>query len=84
VNVCALRDVLVLFETMSSLKVNFNKNMLVGINIPDFWLADAASFLHCRVGNIPFLYLRLPIGGDPRCLAFWNSVVTRLKTKLSG
>ncbi|GAU31811.1 hypothetical protein TSUD_58120 [Trifolium subterraneum] len=36
-NVHALRVVLVLFETMSGLKVNFNKSMLVGVNIPDFW-----------------------------------------------
>ncbi|MCI52296.1 cytochrome P450, partial [Trifolium medium] len=37
-NVLALRTVLVLFETMSCLKVNFNKSMLVGVNIPDSWL----------------------------------------------
>ncbi|GAU10072.1 hypothetical protein TSUD_421240, partial [Trifolium subterraneum] len=34
-NVRALRAVLVLFETMSGLKVNFHKSMLVGVNIPD-------------------------------------------------
>jgi hypothetical protein len=32
----------------------------------------------------PFLYLGLPIGGDPRRLVFWEPVVTRLKNKLSG
>jgi hypothetical protein len=32
-NVRALRAVLMLFETMSGLKVNFNKSMLVGVNI---------------------------------------------------
>jgi hypothetical protein len=57
VNVRDLRAVLVLFETMLGLKANFNKNMLVGVNIPNFWLAEAASVLRCRVGNIPFLYL---------------------------
>jgi hypothetical protein len=55
-NVCALKAVLVLFETMSRLKVNFNKNMLVGVNIPDSWLGEAASIMCCRVGKIPFLY----------------------------
>ncbi|MCI74326.1 cytochrome P450, partial [Trifolium medium] len=34
-NVRALWAVLVLFETMSGLKVNFNKSLLVGVNIPD-------------------------------------------------
>ncbi|WJX25077.1 hypothetical protein P8452_14152 [Trifolium repens] len=83
-NVRALRAVLVLFETMSGLKVNFNKSMLVGVNIPDSWLGEAASVLRCRVGKVPFLYLGLPIGGDPRRLAFWDPVVSRLKTRLSG
>jgi hypothetical protein len=34
-NVRALRVVLLLLELMLGLKVNFNKNMLVGVNISD-------------------------------------------------
>ncbi|CAJ2663689.1 unnamed protein product [Trifolium pratense] len=83
-NVRALRAVLVLFETMSGLKVNFNKSMLVGVNISDSWLGEAASALCCKVGKIPFLYLGLPIGGDPRRLSFWDPVLNRLKNRLSG
>ncbi|PNX58216.1 cytochrome p450, partial [Trifolium pratense] len=37
-NVRALRAVLVLSESMSGLRVNFHKSMLVGVNIPDSWL----------------------------------------------
>ncbi|GAU26521.1 hypothetical protein TSUD_361540 [Trifolium subterraneum] len=48
-NVRALRAVLVLFETMSGLKVNFHKSMLVGVNIPDYWLGEAASALCCKI-----------------------------------
>ncbi|MCI05775.1 cysteine-rich receptor-like protein kinase, partial [Trifolium medium] len=48
-NVRVLRAVLVLFETMSGLKVNFNKSMLVGINIVDSWLRAAVTALHCKV-----------------------------------
>ncbi|GAU48313.1 hypothetical protein TSUD_405300 [Trifolium subterraneum] len=84
VNVRALRAVLVLFETMSGLKVNFNKSMLVAVNISDSWLGEAASALGCRVAKIPSLYLGLPIGGDPMCLSFWEPVLTRLKRRLSG
>ncbi|GAU25960.1 hypothetical protein TSUD_373610 [Trifolium subterraneum] len=67
-NVRALRTVLVLFETMSGLKGNFNKSMLVGVNIPDSRLREAASSLCCSLGKIPFMYLSLPIRGDPRRL----------------
>ncbi|GAU46776.1 hypothetical protein TSUD_402880, partial [Trifolium subterraneum] len=83
-NVHALRVVLVLFETMSGLKVNFHKSMLVGVIIPDSWLGEAASALCCKVGKIPFLYLGLPIGGDSRRLGFWEPMLARLKTRLSG
>ncbi|CAJ2644440.1 unnamed protein product [Trifolium pratense] len=83
-NVRALRAVLVLFETMSGLKVNFNKSMLVGVNIPESWLCEAASTLCCKVGKIPFLYLGLQIRGDPRRLVFWDQILTRLKNRLSG
>ncbi|CAJ2631793.1 unnamed protein product [Trifolium pratense] len=83
-NVRALRAVLVLFESISGLRVNFHKSMLVGVNIPDSWLVEAASALCCKVGKIPFLYLGLPIGGDPRRLCFWEPVLDRLKNRLSG
>jgi len=33
---------------------------------------------------VTFLYLGLPIGGDPRRLLFWEPVVNRIKTRLSG
>ncbi|GAU45885.1 hypothetical protein TSUD_401090, partial [Trifolium subterraneum] len=56
----------------------------VRVNIPASWLNEAALVLHCNVGKIPFLYLELPIGGDPRRLCFWEPVLTRLKKRLSG
>jgi hypothetical protein len=80
----ALRVVLVLFELLSSLKVNFHKSMLVGVNISHSWLHEAASVLRCKVGNVPFLYLGLPVGGDPRRLSFWEPVSTRIRNILSG
>jgi hypothetical protein len=83
-NVRAMRAVLVLFAAVSGLKVNFHKSMLVGVNVAESWLAEAASVLGCSVGRIPFLYLGLPIGGDPRRLSFWDPVVNKIRTRLSG
>jgi len=75
---------LVLFEAMSGLKVNYHKSSLVGVNITDSWLSEAASVLGCKIGKISFVYLGLPIGGDPRRLLFWEPVVNRIKSRLSG
>jgi hypothetical protein len=83
-NVRALRTVLTFFADMYGLKVNFQKSLLVGINIGDSWLNEAASILNCKVGKILFLYLGLSIGGDPRKLAFWELVIATTKTRLAG
>jgi hypothetical protein len=83
-NVRALRAVLTVFADMSGLKVNFNKSMLVGINIAESWLNEAASILNCKVGKVPFLYLGLSIGGNPSRLAFWEPVLHTIKSRLTG
>jgi hypothetical protein len=83
-NVRAMRAVLVLFEALSGLKVNFHKSMLVGVNINESWLIEAAAILRCKMGKIPFHYLGLPIGGNLRRLSFWEPVVNRIKSRLSG
>lgn len=64
--------------------MNFHKSLLVGVNVTDSWLNEAASMLGCKVGKVPFLYLGLSIGGDPRRLSFWEPVVARVKKRLLG
>jgi hypothetical protein len=69
-NIRALRAVLILFEAVFGLKVNFHNSMLVGVNITESWLNEAAIILSCKIGKVPFLYLGLPIGGNPWRLSF--------------
>jgi len=83
-NVRALRVVFSLFAVMSSLKVNFHKSLLVGVNIADSWLNEVASILNCKLGKVPLMYLGLSIAGDPRRLAFWDPVLNTIKSRLTG
>ena len=83
-NICALRAVLILFQDLSGLKVNFTKSLLVGVNVPGSWLAEAAMVLYCKVGSIPFMYLGLPIGGNARHLPLWDPLIKRINSRLSG
>ena len=69
-NIRSMRAILLLFEALSGLKVNFSKSHLVGVNVTSLWLSEAASMLSCRVGAIPFVYLGLPIGGNARQISF--------------
>ena len=83
-NIRILKFLLRLFEFTYGLKVNFHKSMLYWINVSDSWLHEAASVMHCKHGRLPFLYLGLPIGGDPRKIFFWYPLVERIKKRLSG
>jgi hypothetical protein len=83
-NIRAMRATLLLFEALSGLKVNFSKSQLVGVNVHDSWLSEAAMVLNCKMGSIPFVYLGLPIGGNPRRLAFWEPLLYRIKSRLSS
>ncbi|MCH79618.1 RNA-directed DNA polymerase (Reverse transcriptase), partial [Trifolium medium] len=83
-NVRALRGVLVLFEAVSGLRVNFHNSMLVEVNAAESWLSEAAVVLGCSVDKVPFLYLGLPIGGDPRRVSFWEPVVNRIRSRLTA
>jgi len=76
--------VLILFEALSGLKVNFSKSHLVDVNIADSWLSEATFVFRCRVGCLPFVYLGLLIGGDVRRLDFWKLLVLRINSSLLG
>jgi len=49
--------------------VNFSKSHLVGVNVANSWLSEAAMVLNCKVGAIPFVYLGMSIGGNGRVVA---------------
>lgn len=70
-----MQAVLLLFEEISGLKVNFNKSMMTCVNISDSWLVEAASVMNSRMGTIPFVYLGLLIEGDSTKLSFWKLII---------
>lgn len=77
-NVRSLKKVLILFEAISGLKINFNKSLLVGVNVNDSWFTETIMVLNCKIGNLPFLYLGLAIWEDSRKMSFWYSLLQRI------
>ncbi|PNX56330.1 ribonuclease H [Trifolium pratense] len=65
-NLWTLKTVLLRFELVSGLKINFFKSKLYGINLEDGFLSAASAFLHCEVDSIPFRFLGIPVGANPR------------------
>ncbi|KAK2400530.1 hypothetical protein QL285_050224 [Trifolium repens] len=63
-NIRTIKIVLLHFELMSDLKVNFHKSLLVGVNVTDSWLEEASSGLYNRGGIVPFMYFDILIGSN--------------------
>lgn len=57
--------------------------LLVGVNVPHTWLVEATLFLNCKAGSVPFQYLGLPVGANPRKRSTWKPVVDVVRTWLS-
>lgn len=83
-NIWAIKAMLQLFEVASRLKVNFHKSQLVDVNVHNAWIQEAAVRLNCKVGCIPFKYLELPVGANPKRLSTWVPVVEKVRDKLSS
>lgn len=83
-NLWSMKAILRCFELVSGLRVNFHKSRVIGINVEQQFQHDAAMFLNCKSGKIPFKYLGLPIGADPRKLVTWQLVLDSLKYRLAS
>jgi hypothetical protein len=81
-NLWTLKAILRGFELASGLKVNFWKSCLMGVNVPPLFLDTACNFLNCKRGAIPFSYLGLPVGANPRRCATWDPLIEHLRRRL--
>jgi hypothetical protein len=83
-NIWEVKSVFLLFELAPGLKVHFHKSQVITFNVDEIRQQDIASFLGCRIGTIPFIYLGLLIGGNHKRLSVWQSVVEKARRRLSG
>jgi hypothetical protein len=81
-NLWTLKAILRGFELASGLKVNFWKSCLIGVNVQNAFMENACDFLNCKRGSVPFSYLGLPVGANPRRASTWDPVVERLRKRL--
>ncbi|PNY13366.1 ribonuclease H [Trifolium pratense] len=81
-NLWTMKAILRWFELISGLKVNFFKSRLFGVNVCNAFKDQAASFLHCKKGNFPFVYLGLPVGENPRKASTCVPVVKAIEKRL--
>lgn len=70
-----LKDLLLAFAASSGLKVNFEKSLMLPLNVLDTKLDDLANAFGCSKGSLPFTYLSLPLSlTKPSVADFWPLV----------
>ena len=79
-----LKIILLVFRQVSGLKINLEKNTILGINTGQELLSSLASVFYCKVSEWPLSYLGLPLGGYPKTIGFWDLVVERISRRLDG
>lgn len=67
----------------SGLKINFSKSSLIGVNIREEFMLMACDILNCIAGSIPFKYLGLPVGANPRSMVTWEPLIETLGGRLN-
>lgn len=74
-NLWCLKAVLRIFELVSGL--------LVGLNVDLEELRTTSQFLYCRLGEVPFKFLGIPVGANPRLSSTWRRMVKKIRDRLS-
>lgn len=79
-----MKAILRSFEIVSGLKINYAKSSVLGLNIEERILQGASAFLACRIGKLPFKFLGIPIGANPRRYDTWEPVISKVRLRLSS
>jgi len=80
-NVFIIKVILRCYELASGMKINFHKSKLAVINIERNTYDCYARTLNCTQISIPFKYLGMMVGGNPRKVLFWEPIVNKLRTR---
>lgn len=65
-NLWCIKAILRSFEMCSGLKINYSKSNVFGVNLEEQVLRSVSAFLPCSRGKIPFKFLGIPVGVNPK------------------
>jgi len=83
-NVVTMKAILRGYELTSGLKINFHKSKLAGINVERNDLGCYAKTLNYTQMRVPFKYLGLDVGGNPKKKQLWEPILEKLRARLSA
>mgnify|MGYP003703573563 CR=1 FL=1 len=82
--VTTIKRILRCFEVLSRLKINFHKSHVCEAGVPKALVDDFATRLNCKRQSLPFPYLGLPFGANPRRKSTKIPVLNKFKSKLAS
>eukprot|EP00268_Persea_americana_P014029 TRINITY_DN16210_c0_g1_i2.p1 TRINITY_DN16210_c0_g1~~TRINITY_DN16210_c0_g1_i2.p1 ORF type:complete len:280 (+),score=35.24 TRINITY_DN16210_c0_g1_i2:349-1188(+) len=79
-----VKTTILCFEAVLGLKVNFFKSEVIGLKFEKHLLIKCSEILGCKIGELPVLYLRMPLCSGRVSKSLWNPVLERVEGKLSS
>jgi hypothetical protein len=73
-----LKTLLLCFENMSGLKINFDKSEVVVSGLEEGAKQRVANLLNCKLGKFPIKYLGLPMSDCPLSVAEWGFLTEKV------
>jgi len=77
-NVRVIKAILRTFELILGLKISFG-----AFGMSEQWKSEAANYLNCSLMSVPFTYLGIPIGANPRKCQTWDPIISKCERKLA-
>lgn len=79
-----LKHLLNQFANSTGLKINYNKTVMVPLNISEERSQELSLLFNCQVGSLPFTYLGLPLGTTKSNIAGFMPLIKRVQGSLGG
>ena len=82
--VFCFKAILNMFAQSTGLKVNYNKSSLYPLNMSQDKAVLFSGILGCKIGSLPFTYLRLPLGTTKPRVVDFAPLVDRVERRLTA
>lgn len=74
-----IRRVLVCFQVLSGLRINFSKSAIIALGKDRGWGESMAEKLGCKLVKFPISYLGILLGANTNNIETWNPVVEKVR-----
>ncbi|XP_050915140.1 uncharacterized protein LOC127130118 [Lathyrus oleraceus] len=80
-NLWCIKALIIGFELVSGLSINFFKSSICGVNLKPEFLEAASALRHCRIHSLPFKFLGIMVGDSLRKSKSWKFVFDHLSNR---